>query len=385
MQKINIILLGSYPPPYHGSSIYLRGLTDLLLKDGDFKVYIVDSSDKKNDISNMGKIDFSNVYFSLKALFSLTFILILKKIDILYVPISQNKLAYLRDGIAVILGKVFRTKVIIHLHGSYFLEFYEKSSSFYKKFIDFTMKSSAGAIVLGNNLRYLFEKWFNDNQIFVLPNFVEYHIKSINLQNNTYNNGKLVKLTYLGNIIESKGILQVINAVEELLQNNNNISLQIIGKFGEDPFTGMQEDKIKNIIIDIVNKYPEHIKYLGQITDIGKKISVLKNETDIFVFPSWYPVEGQPLVIIEAMQCGLPIISTKNCGAIEETVIEGYNGILVEKRNVKQLVNAIEVLIKDEQLRKRMGENSRKLYEENYRPEKHIEKFKEIIKSVLNS
>jgi len=383
MQKINIILLGSYPPPYHGSSIYLRGLTDLLLKDGDFKVYIVDSSDKKNDISNMGKIDFSNVYFSLKALFSLTFILILKKIDILYVPISQNKLAYLRDGIAVILGKVFRTKVIIHLHGSYFLEFYEKSSSFYKKFIDFTMKSSAGTIVLGNNLRYIFENWFSDNQIFVLPNFVEDHIKSMNSQNNIYHNGKLLKLTYLGNIVESKGILQVINAVEELLENGNDILLQIIGKFGKDPFTGMQEDKIKNIIIDIVNKYPERIKYLGQITDIKTKFYVLKNETDIFIFPSWYPVEGQPLVIIEAMQCGLPIISTKNCGAIEETVIEGYNGILVEKRNVKQLVNAIEVLIKNEQLRKRMGENSRKLYEENFTPEKHLSKFKAIVKNVL--
>jgi glycosyltransferase involved in cell wall biosynthesis len=381
MQKINIILLGSYPPPYHGSSIYLKGLSDLLTNDKEFKVYTVNSSDKKNDISNMGKIDFSNVYFSLKALFSLTFILILKKIDILYVPISQNKLAYLRDGIAVILGKVFRTKVIIHLHGSYFLEFYEKSSSFYKKFIDFTMKSSAGAIVLGNNLRYIFENWFSDNQIFVLPNFVEDHIKSMNSQNNIYHNGKLLKLTYLGNIVESKGILQVINAVEELLENGNDILLQIIGKFGKDPFTGMQEDKIKNIIIDIVNKYPERIKYSGQITDIKTKFYVLKNETDIFIFPSWY--EGQPLVIIEAMQCGLPIISTKNCGAIEETVIEGYNGILVEKRNVNQLVNAIEVLIKDEQLRKRMGENSRKLYEENFTPEKHLLKFKAIVKNVL--
>jgi glycosyltransferase involved in cell wall biosynthesis len=83
------------------------------------------------------------------------------------------------------------------------------------------------------------------------------------------------------------------------------------------------------------------------------------------------------------MHCGLPIISTKNCGAIEETVIDGYNGILVEKRNVKQLVNAIELLTKDEQLRKRMGKNSRKLYEENFTPEKHLSKFKAIVKNVL--
>ena len=83
------------------------------------------------------------------------------------------------------------------------------------------------------------------------------------------------------------------------------------------------------------------------------------------------------------MQCGLPIISTKNCGAIEETVIDGYNGILVEKKNVEQLIEAIERLINDSELRRRMGKNSRKLYEENYTPEKHLEKFKEIVKNVI--
>jgi len=383
MQKIKIVLFGSYPPPYHGSSIYLKELTDSLTNDKEFKVYAVNSSDRRNDISNMGKFDFSNIYYSIKSLLILTFVLILNKINILYVPISQNKLAYLRDGIAIVLGKVFKTKVIIHLHGSYFLEFYKNSSVLYKKFIDLTMKSSAGAIVLGNNLRSIFEKWFSDNQIFVLPNFLEDYVKSIDLQNNTYHDSKLVRLTYLGNIMESKGILQVIKATEILLTSKNNIYLQIVGKFGEDPFTGMQEKEITNLVFDRVNKCSGNIKYLGQIADINKKFSLLKNATDIFVFPSWYPVEGQPLVIIEAMQCGLPIISTKNCGAIDETVIDGYNGILVEKKNVKQLVNAIELLTKDEQLRKRMGENSRKLYEENFTPEKHLIKFKAIVKNVL--
>lgn len=375
--KTRIILFGSYPPPYHGSSIYLKELTDLLLNDKDFQVFKVNSSDRKNDISNMGKFDFSNVYFSLKALLNLSFILIFNKIDILYVPISQNKLAYFRDGLAILLGKIFNAKVIVHLHGSYFLEFYEKSSNLYKKFIDLTMKASAGAIVLGKNLKFIFEKWFSDDKIFVLPNFIPKYVDSNSEVNNENNGSDEIKLTYLGNIVETKGILQVLESVSLLLRKNKNIILQIIGIFGKDPFTGMGEEQIKQNVLNFSDKYPENIKYLGQIKDINKKFSLLKNETNIFVFPSW--LEGQPLVILEAMQCGLPIISTKNCGAIEETVIDGYNGILVEKKNVEQLIEAIERLIYDSELRRRMGKNSRKLYEENYTPEKHLEKFKEII------
>lgn len=381
MKKNNIILFGSYPPPYHGSSIYLKGLTDLLLNDKDFQVFKVDSSDRKNDISNMGKIDFFNVYYSLKALLQVVFILIFNRIDILYVPISQNRLAYLRDGLAILLGKIFNAKVIVHLHGFYFLEFYEKSSKLYKKFIDLTMKASSAAIVLGKNIEFIFEKWFSDDKIFVLPNFIPKYVDYNFVISNENNGSDEIKLTYLGNIVESKGILQVLESLSLLLRKNKNIVLQIIGIFGKDSFTGMDEEQIKQNILNFSDKYPENIKYLGQITDINKKFLILKNETDIFVFPSW--LEGQPLVILEAMQCGLPIISTKNCGAIDETVIDGYNGILVEKKNVEQLTEAIERLINDPELRRKMGKNSRKLYEENYTPEKHLEKFKEIVKNVL--
>jgi glycosyltransferase involved in cell wall biosynthesis len=82
------------------------------------------------------------------------------------------------------------------------------------------------------------------------------------------------------------------------------------------------------------------------------------------------------------MSCGCPVISTKDVGVIDETVIDGVNGLLIEKRNIKQLVDAIIKLIQDRGLRMKMGEESKKRFCELYTLEKHIKKFKEILKEL---
>lgn len=380
-----IILIGSFPPPFHGSSIYLKNITELLSKEKEYKIITINCSDRKYDLSNMGKWSFSNVYYALEALILLIYNLISKKTDLVYIPISQNTLAFLRDGIYILISKIFGAKVIIHLHGSYFFEFYEKSSNIYKKFIDFTMKFCNGAIVLGEKLKYIFEKWFNDEKIFVLPNFVyEIKIEKDLSDINSAKDNKCIRITYLSNIVESKGIFQLLEAVKFLKNKGYNFTLNIAGKVGKDPITKVDEKETEERLKSYLKKYEDFIRYLGPINNPSKKYQLLRNSTDIFVLPSWYWYEGQPLVILEAMACSLPIVSTRNCGVIDETVIDGYNGILVEKKNVEQLAIALEKLVLDSDLRKKMGENSYKRYIENYTPEVHLRKFKEIIRTVLN-
>jgi len=380
---IKIILIGSYPPPFHGSSIYLKNITELLNKEKEYKIISINCSDRKYDLSNMGKWSLSNVYFALEALILLIYNLIFKKIDLVYVPISQNTLAFFRDGIYILFSKIFGANVVIHLHGSYFFEFYEKSSNIYKKFIDFTMKFCNGAIVLGEKLKYIFQKWFNDDKIIVLPNFVEEIKMEKNFSEiNSANGNKGIRITYLSNIVESKGIFELLESLILLKNKGYKFTLNIAGKFAEDPITKIEEKETEERLNSYLKKYDDFIRYLGPINNPSKKYQLLKNNTDIFVLPSWN--EGQPLVILEAMACSLPIVSTRNCGVIDETVIDGYSGILVEKKNVEQLASALEKLILDSDLRKKMGENSYKRYIENYTPEVHLHKLKEIIRTVLN-
>lgn len=376
----SILFIGSYPPPYHGSSIYLQNITELVKKDQEFEILRVNCSDRKNDLTNMGKWEFGNVYYGLLALIKLIFCLIFKRVDIVYVPIAQNKLAFLRDGLYIIFSKILGAKVLIHLHGSYFLEFYNSSSFIFKRFINLVMKSCSGVIVLGDSLKFIFEKWFDNSKIFVLRNFIKLPILNSESSSLNHKEKDTVNITYLGNVVESKGIFQALEAVKILLNKGLRFNFNIIGLIAKDEFTNLGEKETESLLNFYLNQYKDNIFYYGQIKDVNEKFVVLKHKTDVFLFPSW--VEGQPLVILEAMSCGLPIISTKNVGVIEETVIDGYNGILVEKKNVEQLAEAIETLVKNEELRKRMGDNSYKRYNENYTPKIHLQNFKEIVRKV---
>jgi len=376
---MKIIILGSFPSPYHGSAIYLDKLSKKLIQEKDLEVFVVDTSDKRDDLTNLGRFDFANVYAGLRSLFKLIYYLTFVRPDVVYIPISQNHWAYFRDGLFILISSVFKAKILIHLHGSYFLKFYEKSSWLYQKFIDLTMKRVDGAIVLGEKLKYIFEKWLSTDKIFVLPNFIEWEFNE-DKNYSAKNDVSVVMITYLGNLLESKGIFDLLEAIKIVKENaGTKFIVNIAGKFGDDPVTGLSLREHEIRFGNYLKELDDVVNYIGEIKEEKDKFELLKN-TDIFVFPSWN--EGQPLVILEAMSCGCPVISTKDVGVIDETVIDGINGLLVEKRNIRQLADAIIKLIQDRRLRMKMGEESKKRFYELYTLEKHIKKFKEILKEL---
>ena len=84
------------------------------------------------------------------------------------------------------------------------------------------------------------------------------------------------------------------------------------------------------------------------------------------------------------MAAGLPIISTDQ-GAITESVIDGVNGFIVKKQNPQQIAEKIKILIEKSELRLKMGNESRRLYEENFTEEKMVERLTQAFNAVLSS
>jgi glycosyltransferase involved in cell wall biosynthesis len=97
----------------------------------------------------------------------------------------------------------------------------------------------------------------------------------------------------------------------------------------------------------------------------------------IFVLNSGY--EGLSHIILEAMACGLPVITTNVCGN-PEIVQDKYNGLLVEYNNKEQLKNAIIRLWRDENLRGKFVQNGYKTLEK-FKLDEMINKTLEILKS----
>lgn len=146
----------------------------------------------------------------------------------------------------------------------------------------------------------------------------------------------------------------------------------VLNIFGEGEWEQLLRDRIKDLNL------------LGKINLCGKTIDVVTNYLDssIYVLSSRY--EGMPMVLIEAMSCGLPIVSFSCEYGPGEMIIEGENGFLVPLNNLPKLAEKICVLIENESLRIKMGAKAfecAKLYSKEPIMNKWIDLFNQVCKT----
>ena len=180
-------------------------------------------------------------------------------------------------------------------------------------------------------------------------------------------------LLYVGRLHKLKGLDLLLKAVSQIKNDINSFRLVIIGKGSE-----------KENLINLSKKL--HIEdYVTFTGELGENMLVKwYSAADLFILPTIYP-EGRPVVIYEAMASGCPVIAT-NLAGISEQIKEGYNGILIEPKNLDKLADVIKDLLKNDKLMKRMGENGRKrILEENWTWKGYAEKIRNIYCEILLS
>ncbi len=165
---------------------------------------------------------------------------------------------------------------------------------------------------------------------------------------------------------EVKGHRYLIDAVRIITNEFENIKLLIVG-------TGSLEQTLKDQVKKL--ELTDHVIFTGYINDI----TLLMNIIDINVISS--TSEAICLSIIEGMSIGKPCVATIT-GGIPEVVQEGYNGKLVPIEDATALSNAIQALIKDEELRKKMGENARAFMDKHFTAHEMTRKLEEVYKNL---
>lgn len=178
-----------------------------------------------------------------------------------------------------------------------------------------------------------------------------------------------VNVLFSGRLLKEKGIFDFIDAVELLNSEDISATHMISGDFDTKSPTKINKAKF----ITRVNN--AGIQLIGWQRDMH----TIYQRAHVICLPSYYR-EGIPKVLLEALACGKPIVTT-NMPGCKETVIDGQNGFLVPPQNPLALASALKKLIQDENLRKKMGEKSRLLAETTFSQPKINAQMIEILEA----
>jgi glycosyltransferase involved in cell wall biosynthesis len=367
MKNKKVIFLGSTPPPCMGPTMATKIILNSKLKD-EFELLHLDTSDHRH-LNTLNRVDFQNIFLALKHYMVLIWMIITTWPSMVYVPISQTTVGYFRDSGFILISKLFKRKVICHLRGGDFWNWCRSLNVLIRCIVYKIHNCVDGQIVLGEKLKSLFINILPLKKIYVVPNG-----KNVEINQLERKQSEKIKILYLSNLNQKKGVLDVLGAISSVNQDYKNI---------EGIFAGNWRDKSTKIEFKklLIENSSIPVNVIGPV--YGQAKHDLLSSSDIFVFPP-YQTEGHPWVIVEAMAAGLPIITTDQ-GAITESVIDGLNGFIVEKRSPRQIAEKIKYLIENPDIRKKMGEQSRRFYLENFTEEKMIERLSHAFNSVLSS
>lgn len=263
---------------------------------------------------------------------------------------SSAQLSLIKDLYLLNYARKRKIKAIIHLHFGRIPELFKKNN-WEAKLLKKVCRAANIIIVMDENSYYTLQN-YGFKGVHFLPNPLSPSIiKSINQVKVTKRSYR--KLLFVGHIIPSKGVFELIEACATI----PDVELHLIGAIDQ------------TVKMSMTNLAKE-VNFDGKLYIIGSlpHDEVIREmlTAAIFVLPSY--TEGFPNVILEAMACGCPIVAT-NVGAIPQMLdIESEDncGICVPPKNVSELKKAIIKLLVDRKYASQCGQNAKNRVFEQY-------------------
>ncbi|MGY5354880.1 glycosyltransferase family 4 protein [Wenyingzhuangia sp. IMCC45467] len=363
MKKTKILFLLHLPPPVHGSSMVGKWIKDSTVINNTFNCFYINLLASKK-VSDSGKVTFAKLWGMVMVGWLLIKKLIKQKPDICYLALTTTGPAFYRDVLLVTIMKIFGVKRTYHLHNKGVAKAAKNKINHWMYAFVF---SKAKVILLSEHLYQDIQEFVSIENIHICPNGIP---KSTISDKKEIKEDKTPVILFLSNLIESKGVFVLLEALHIL--KKKKIAFKGIFVGGEGDINTIQFNRKKEEL-----GLSDQVEYLGRKYD--KEKETIFKQADIFAFPTHYSNECFPLVLLEAMQVSLPILST-NEGGISSIIEEGKTGFLIPQKNSKVLAEKLQILIEQPELRVKMGQEGFKKYNEEF----ILTKFEENLTSILN-
>lgn len=260
---------------------------------------------------------------------------VFRQIDVIHIH-TANYIDFYRNSVLIYIGKLFNKRVLLHIHGSLFNEFYNTHPCF----VASVCRSADALVTVSSTFVKMLRRYGLNEHIYCLPNCVEFP----ELYRTEQHHNKL-RLVFVGRINEVKGIYDVLECLHKYKEQlQDKVELHIGGIGDEERFLKMMTDyNLSSMIV-------QH----GWV--VGKEKEDLFCSSDVFIHPSHFESFG--IAILEAMSYGLPVITTL-IGGIPDFFEDKKSGVAVAPGNVDEIYEAILLFLNDRSYISRMGKYGR--------------------------
>lgn len=334
------------PPPIHGVTVINQTVANSELLSARFDIEVLPlafaTSFEELDRFTLRKL---GRLFQTSA--RLAHALVARRPHAVYFTVAPTGAAFYRDCLLIAIMKLAGVSRIYHLHGT---AIRARLVARWRRRLYRWAFRDAWVIHLSERLIADLHDLVPPGRVLVVPNGVSEQPAPDRAARRGH-----TRLLYLSNMTKTKGALVLIEALGLLRARGIAFTATFAGAVHEDEFMDRCHAEIRRCGLE------EHVRYVGPAYDEHKRR--LLEEHDVFVLPTCR--DAFPLVALEAMQAGLPVVTTHE-GALPEIIEDGKTGLLVPAGDPGALAGCLATLIADPGMQRRMGASGRARCLENY-------------------
>lgn len=354
--KPKILFIMHMPPPVHGAAMVGQYIHDSKLINREFDCHYINLTTAKN-LQDIGKVGMRKLLDFFKLLKKIRHEVKVVKPQLVYVTPNACGGAFYKDFVVVQMLKRLGCQVVVHYHNKGVATRQEKwlDNVLYKRFF-----KGVKVILLSECLYEDVKKYVDRGDVLVCGNGIPSSaIEGLVSASPAIASpeDKVPHLLFLSNLLISKGVVVLLDSLKVLKEKGCRFVCDFVGGETVEMDAAMfQAEVVKRGLEGMV-------VYHGR--KYGKDKEAFLNSADIFIFPTFYHKECFPLVLLEAMEHGLPCISTTE-GGIPGIIDNGKTGFLVPKHDVSALADKILLLLSNPDLRCNMGKAGKEKFEKEF-------------------
>jgi len=298
---------------------------------------------------------FSKWSCAIGAFFSMLFLIARHPAAVLHVH-AASRASFWRKAVLMSLARLAGWPIVFHLHGGGFAKFHRECRPWQRRIVRNFLDNAACIITVSERWQAWMRQVTTNPRVTSIPNPVELP-KSVPVARP----GALV--AFMGRIEGTKGIFDLIEAVNEVRETLPGVRLECAGD-------GDIEGALRHVAVRGIRANVHFPGWLSQ----RRREELLRRAT-VFVLPSH--AEGLPMSLLEAMAAGCPVIAT-SVGGIPDLITDGVNGLLVPAGDRDALALALHRLLIDRELAERLGAVARDTIRRRFTTEHALERLDQV-------